>query len=211
MRVIKVQGKGRVTAQPDIVVLTFDVEEKAREYSECINNLNQRTAALRADIESVGRRQNELRTSNFSIRVDHKYKNGRHVFDGYLGSHTLHIELPAEKDLLNKVLGQIARGHSGAEVKLTFTVRDKEGIKQAALREAVRTAQNNARMLAEAASVKLGQIQEDNYGWTEIRVHDRHASMVCEAAPLPVAYEPDIEPEDVFAEDNVTLVYEIIE
>jgi len=34
--------------------------------------------------------------------------------------------------------------------------------------------------------------------------------MVCAARAAPMDYEPDIEPEDVGAEDNVTLVYEIV-
>jgi uncharacterized protein YggE len=89
MRVIKVQGKGRVAVQPDTVIITFDVEEKAREYKDCINNLNQRTTALRSDIKTVGRGGSELKTSNFSLRVSTKYTGGRHVFDGYRGSHTL--------------------------------------------------------------------------------------------------------------------------
>jgi uncharacterized protein YggE len=211
MRVIKVQGKGRVTVQPDTVVITFDVEEKAREYKDCLNNLNQKTTMLRSDIEAIGRAGSELKTSNFSLRVHTKYMGGRHVFDGYRGSHTLHIEFPADKDNLNQVLRQIAQGHSGAEIRLTFTVRDKEAVKQAALVEAVKTAQKNAQILAEAAGLKLGQIQQVDYGWAEIRVYDRGADMVCESLPAPMQYEPDIEPEEVAAEDNVTLVYEITE
>jgi uncharacterized protein YggE len=211
MRIIKVQGKGKVAVQPDTVVITFDVEEKNREYKDCINNLNQRTTALRSDIEAVGRGGSELKTSNFSLRVSTKYKGGRHVFDGYQGSHTLHIEFPADKDILNQVLKQIARGHSGVEIRLTFTIRDKDAVKQAALIEAVKTAQKNAQILAEAASLKLGQIQQVDYGWTEIRVYDRAMDMVCEQPPAYMDYEPDIEPEEVAAEDNVTLVYEIVE
>jgi uncharacterized protein len=211
MRVIKVQGKGRVAVQPDTVVITFDVDEKAKEYKDCLNNLNQKTNMLRSDIEAIGRAGSELKTSNFSLRVHTKYTGGRHVFDGYGGSHTLRIEFPADKDILNKVLRQIAQGHSGAEIRLTFTVRDKEAVKKAALVEAVKTAQKNAQILAEAAGLRLGQIQQVDYGWAEIRIYDWGIDMVCQSEPAPMQYEPDIKPEDIAAEDNVTLVYEITE
>jgi hypothetical protein len=46
---------------------------------------------------------------------------------------------------------------------------------------------------------------------TEIRVYDRAIDMVCEQPSAHMDYEPDIEPEEVAAEDNVTLVYEILE
>ena len=211
MRVIKVQGRGRVAVQPDTVIITFDVEVRAQEYKDCLNNLNQRTTALRSEIEAAGRAGSELKTSNFSLRVNTKYTQGRHVFDGYAGSHTLHIKFPADKEVLNQVLREIARGHSGAEIRLTFTVQDKEAVKQAALVEAVKTAQKNAQTLAEAAGLKLGQIQQIDYGWAEIRVYDRAMDMVCPEPAAPMEYKPDIEPEEVAAEDNVTLVYEIME
>ena len=75
-----------------------------------------------------------------SIGANNKYTKGKLVFDGYRGRHSLHIEFPADKDLLNKVLRQIAQGHSGAEVGIAFTVSDKESVKQGALAEAVKTA-----------------------------------------------------------------------
>jgi hypothetical protein len=43
-----------------------------------------------------------------------------------------------------------------------------------------------------------------DYGWTEIRVYDRSMDMLYKNMPTPEA-SPDIEPEDVAAEDNVTL------
>ena len=211
MRVIKVQGRGAVAVQPDTVMITFDVEETTWEYEDCINNLNKRTTSLRSDIESVGRGRSELKTSNFSLRVDTRYEDGEYEFNGYKASHTLNIEFPADKEILNKVLRQIAHGHSGAEIRLTFTVGDKESVKQAVLAEAVKTAQKNAGILAEAAGLKLGEIQQIDYGWSEVRVYDRAANMAVESAPAQMDYDPDIEPEDVSAEDSVTLVYEIIE
>lgn len=78
--------------------------------------------------------------------------------------------------------------------------------------EAVRVAKKNAAALTAAAGVKLGKLQQIDYGWSEVRIYDREASVLCEGdSPLPSCSEADIEPEDVSAEDNVTLVYEIEE
>lgn len=115
-----------------------------------------------------------------------------------------------DKKLLNRVLRHVAQGHSGAEIRLTFSVKDKDGLRKRVLAEAVRTAKENAEALAAAAGMTLGKLQQIDYGWAEVRIYDREASMLCEGpSPAPPAYEADIEPEDVVAEDKVTLVYEM--
>ena len=52
-RIIRVQGIGVVTAEPDQATLSFDVETFRKEYRACINRLNQRVDHLRSDLESV--------------------------------------------------------------------------------------------------------------------------------------------------------------
>ena len=78
------------------------------------------------------------------------------------------------------------------------------------LTQAVKTAKENAETLASAAGVNLGKLVRMHYGWAEVHIYDREASMVCEGPVMP-DLDADIEPEDVRAEDNVTLVYEIEE
>jgi hypothetical protein len=76
----------------------------------------------------------------------------------------------------------------------------------------VRVAKENAEALSAAAGVTLGKLQQIDYGWSEVRIYDREASVLCESdAPSSPCCEADIEPEDVSAEDNVTLVYEMEE
>jgi len=211
MRSLKVQGKGRVYAEPDMVTLSFDVESKEKDYKKSVRNLNLRTEDLRKSMSASGLDKAELKTTSFSVRVDTKYEDGRHIFVGYIASHELEIDIPMDKDLLNKVLRQVAQGHSGAQIRLAFTVRDKDALRKKALTQAVQTARENAETLVAAAGVKLGKLEHIDYGWAEVHVYDRQASMLCERMAAGPAYDADIQPEDVAAVDNVTLVFEIME
>ena len=130
MRILKVQGKGHVNIAPDMVTLSFDVEAKAKEYAESLRELNTRTEDLRGSMTASGLERAELKTSSFNVRVDSQYKNGLNIFVGYVASHTMRIELPLEKELLNKVLRCVAHGHSGAQVNLAFSVRDKASLRR---------------------------------------------------------------------------------
>jgi uncharacterized protein YggE len=207
MRVLKVMGKGQVAVEPDLVTFSFGVEVENRDYGECVTQLNERADNLKQSMANAGLERTGLKTSDFSIRVKNKYKDGKYYFDGYSASHRMHIRLPVDKQLLNRVLGHLAKGHSGAEISLTFSVADQDGLRKKVLTQAVRVARENATTLAAAAGVKLGQLVQMEHGWSEVHIFDRSAQMICESNDL----NPDIEPEDVEAQDNVTLVYEIQE
>ncbi len=208
MRLLKVQGKGQVVTEPDMVTVSFDVEVKLRDYEDCLRTLNTRADDLRQSMKAAGLSRTELKTTDFNVRIDSHYKNGERVFSEYVASHRMQIKLPVDKDVLNQVLRHVAKGHSGAKINLLFSVRDKDALRKKVLTQAVETAQENAGTLASATGVSLGKLMQIDYGWAEVRFYDQDLVMECGAASMP---DPgvDIEPEDVQAEDNVTLVYEI--
>lgn len=211
MRLLKVQGKGHVNTEPDIVTLSFDVEAKAKDYEESLRHLNSQADDLRGSITAAGLDRTTLKTSAYTVRVETQYKAGKHIFEGYAASHQMKIEMPVDKALLATVLRLVAQGHSGAEIALTFSVKDKDALRKRVLTQAVQAAKENAQTLATAAGVNLGKLIQMDYGWAEVRIYDREASMVCQASAETPQSEADIEPEDVTAEDTVTLVYEIAE
>jgi len=208
MRQIRVHGRGHVVAEPDIVTISFDVEVNVYDYEECLRTLNMRVEDLRQSITAAGLERAQLKTSGFNVHVNSKYKDGKSIFAGYSASHRMHIELPVDKELLNRVLRNVAGGLSGAEINLSFSVRDKESLRKKVLANAVQKAKENAGTLASAAGVKLGKLIQIDYGRAEVHIYEREASMVSKSLSTP-DYDVDIEPDDVSAGDSVTLVYEI--
>ena len=211
MGTVKVQGKGRVSAEPDIVTLAFDIEAHHMQYGKSITHLNKRVNELRKNLAECGRDAVELKTSSFNVHVHTRYENKVSVFDGYMASHRLHIELPLKKELLNQVLHSVAKGLSGAEFRLNFSVKDQVGLRRMALANAVQEARANAEALAKAAGVKLGKLQQIEYGWGEVHFYDHSMPVYSESADTMPTQLADIEPDEVEASDNVTLVFEIEE
>lgn len=208
MRQLKVHGSGHVVAEPDMVTVSFDVEVNVYDYEECLRTLNMRVEDLRQSMSTAGLERAQLKTSAFNVRVNSKYKDGKSVFAGYSASHRLKIDLPVDKELLNRVLRHVASGLSGAEINLYFSVRDKEPLRKRVLTQAVQKAKENAETLASAAGVTLGKLIQIDYGWTEVHIHESESNMVSASASKR-EFDVDIEPEDVSASDSVTLVYEI--
>ncbi|NCD35028.1 MAG: DUF541 domain-containing protein [Spartobacteria bacterium] len=209
MKLLKVQGKGSASVAPDRVVLSFDIRAKKRDYGACVENLNHRTAILRKNVAAVIGDEETLKTTDFQVGTDTKYDGGHYIFIGYKAAHSLMVEVPMDTDLLNRVLHAIAKGESGAEIDLTFTVSDQDGLKKRVLENAVHKAKTNAQILADAAGVKLGALQQIDYGWSEVHIMEESANMICEMPDMDMYSKPDITPDDVSAKDSVTLVYAI--
>lgn len=208
IRTLTVKGRGLVSSDPDLVVLSFKVSGRDRSYSASIEKLNEHVEALRCDLGTVGIERKKSKTTNFGVHADYDYVDGERIFQGYVASHDLRLELPLDKDLLNRALAQVAQSASEATVNISFDVSDKETLHRRALRAAVENARDSALVLADAAGVTLGEMVRIDYGFVEVRVRSRHVSydagVLAEAAPAP-----DIEPEALNAQENVTVVWAI--
>ena len=68
-------------------------------------------------------------------------------------------------------------------------------------------AKDNAQTLSQSAGVQLGEILRIDYGWTEVRFEERVMSY--DSAEMPTSPMPDIEPAEMTASDNVTVVWKI--
>lgn len=207
MRVIKVQGRGRINATPDIVRLSLGVAAQSRDYEESVRLLNKQVEKLIESIVAAGLERHHLKTKRFYVEAKYVYKDGERRLSRYEASHRLMIEMALENSLLNRVLAHIASGGSMSEVTLEFAVENSEALHKAALEAAVKVAKENAKTLAEAAGVRLGKLIQMDYGWAEVRIYEERESTVLYAPSEP---NFDIDPDDVEAEDNVTLVYEIV-
>ena len=94
-------------------------------------------------------------------------------------------------------------------MNLAFEVADPEGLKQKVLASAVANAKRRAETIATASGIKLGGITHIEYGYAEVRVSSQPCEMALESAGSMSDEAPDFDPEEVQAEDTVTITWEI--
>ncbi len=213
-RTLTVRGRGTALAEPDLVVLAFGVAGRDPSYSAAVEKLNERVEALRGDLEGEGVDRTELKTTSFDVRVERRFDDGKkeYVFLAHRASHRIRLELDLDNELLNRVLRRVAQSASEATVSISFGVSDRETLRRKAMRIAVADALETARLLAESTGTSLGQIDEIDYSFIEIRrrsfSYDLAASsrdgMTTLSEPAP-----DVEPEALAAEEGVTIVWSI--
>ncbi len=226
-RTITVQGNGLVSAEPDQVVLRFDVTGFDPSYGAAVEELNRRVDALRRDLEDADIPRSALKTTRFNVRTKTKWvdaenggisartgrrrgrfgEEGEEIFLGYVAEHDLKLTLPLDQELLNRAFARVAASASEPKVSISFDVEDRAALRQQVLRLAVEDACRSARTMAEAARVDLGEIARIDYGVLEVHVTSELRMYEMEAAPSMPA--PDITPSSLSAEDRVTVVWEI--
>lgn len=207
-RTLVVQGKGRVSADPDVVVLHFDVQGSDHSYSGAVEDLNARVENLRSGLETVGIERDSLKTTSFYVQAKHEYDDGKRVFRGYRADHDLKLRLPLDKGMLNRALRHAAESASEPEIRISFDISDREPLRQRALERAVENARENAETLARAAGVRLLSITRIEYGAMEVEVRSHRNEYVMSEMSMG-ASAPDITPSELDAQDSVTVVWEI--
>lgn len=209
---ITVRGTGSVSVPPDRTVVTFNISALDKDYGSSADNLNERVAGLRERLTKRGIDGALLKTTQYTITPEHETRgtgeNRRSVFMGWRAQHKMRLELPVDREKLNQAFEAITTEELDASLSVGFEVSDRNALRTMVLEDATRNACKNADAIARAAGCTLGKALKVDYSWAEIRYH----GMAYEAtADLMMAERaaPDIEPDDVEAEDSVTIVFEL--
>jgi uncharacterized protein YggE len=204
---IRVQGHATVSKKPDIVVLSFTISDRDLKYEMSIEKVNVRVKTLRNDLIPFKIDTKSLKTTRFNISTDSKYdeKGKKYTFLGYVCTHGLRLELPFNKQDLGNIIDRLAVSTSHAEMRISFEIKDKEGLHKELMEKSILLAKQNAEILTKTAGVKLGSILNIEYGWGEIRI--KEMDYRCEIVEECLA---EIEPEDIEGEDSITVTWEIL-
>ena len=215
MRTIKVIGRGRLSLRPDTTRITLTLGGVCPEYSEALERSTSETSALSELLTLFGFKKTDLKTLAFNVESEYEGYSEDGVykqrFVGYRFSHVLKVELPSDNELLGRVLCARAGSPVKPELRLSYTVSDPEKAKNALLAKAVADAGEKAQALADAANVRLGEIQTIDYAWNDADFEARPEMRMLAAGAAPkAAFNLDITPEDIDVSDTVTVVWEIL-
>jgi len=159
LRTLSVNGVGQVFLSPDIAYIYIGVHTEKDTAAEAVAANNEETQKVIEALKKAGVDAKDIRTTNFSIWPNQQYgPDGQQTGVKYAVDNSVFVTV-RQLDNLGDLLDSAVAAGANSINSIQFDVADKtEALKQAR-DEAVKNAKAQAQELADAAGVKLGEIQ----------------------------------------------------
>ena len=227
-RTIRVTGKGKISVKPDLTIISVGISGKDKEYSVMLEKSAQMIVALKKLFIEVGIDPAEVKTASFGIDTVYRtveecqndgvnipdfLREKKKIFDGYRFDHRVKVKFDSDNKLLGRILYKLGNSELNPEFDINYSIRDKEAAKNKLLEEAVADSKEKAIIITKAAGINLGEIVAIDYSWEEIELLRSPVNVFKAASRYEYededCYPVDINPEDITAEDTVTVVWSI--
>ena len=218
MRTITVKGTGKVSARPDYIVLSLNIEALSETYDRAMTDASERIKELQDAAVFVGYEKSDMKTTSFNVQtryenVKDRQGNYKREFAGYACSYHLKLAFDFDSKQLAKVISAIANCGAQPEISIAFTVKNPERISEELLINATENAKTKAEILCKASGNALGQLLNIDYNWGELNVFSRTSYDVEDCIQPLMAMSkcaaPEIEPDDIDVSDTVSFTWEI--
>ncbi len=213
-KTIRVTGRGMIRLKPDTTRITVTLEGLEPDYAETLRRSAADSEKVREALAPIGFCEEDIKTLSFNVQTEYEGYQEDGIYKqriiGYRYRHELKLEFPSDNERLGRVLAALAEAALTPEIRISYTVKDREAAKNALLGAAVADATAKAEALTNAAGVRLLGIRHIHYSMNknEFAVQPvLYAGMARKAVSDSSA--PNIVPEDVEASDAVTVVWEI--
>ena len=154
-----VSDTGKVAVVPDIAKVTVGIEAQGQILKRVQDETNTKSKNLTDALKKLGVKENDIKTTNYSVNPEYDYQSQPFRINGYRVSTNYEVKI-LDFELVNDVL--TAATDAGANVigNISFEVNEetKTKLTQEAREKAVKLAKSKAEGLAKAAGITLGKI-----------------------------------------------------
>ena len=189
-----------------MATIMIGVETRGATAGEAIQKNNAQMKSTLDTLKKLGVKNKDLQTSNLSVNAQYDYQSNRSNprITGYNANNTLIVKL-RDLDDAGKILDQTISAGANRMNGMSFGFSDPKPLMDKARIDAVASAKSKAKLYADAAGVKLGQLLQINDGAAPVMPAPR-PMMRMEAAE---ADSVQIERGESTLRANVTLIYAI--
>ena len=166
MRELKVTGRGEVELAPDLIELSIEFTGTDRSNKKMLALCSSYIKSLQAELEKYGFHKEDLKLASFRIRNT----KGNRLIDSkrFEFVQSCKMRFPADMEKLGNALHALSSSKAKPTVRIVYTVSDPEAAKQQMIDKAVKDASVKAECIANAAGVKLKDIQSISYSFGRI-------------------------------------------
>jgi len=165
VRHVTVDGKGLVSAVPDMAEVSMSVEDRNLDIDAAKRRVNDVSADFLALCRKLGIDESRVRSTGLSVYPEYRWNDDRKEQEllAYRVNRQLEVELADLDDLAELMEGAVAAGVNNVSPPRLKSSRERDLHRQA-LALAAEDARANANQLAESLDVRLGDVLEISAG-----------------------------------------------
>lgn len=211
-RGISVTGEGKISAKPDLALVTLGVSALRPTVAEARDAAATSLNAMLEAIKNGGVEESDIQTSNLSIYPEYDYNGNTQTLRGFRVQNTVTAKV-RDVDTTGEIVDAavVAGGDDTTIESIAFTIDEPESLHTQAREEAVADAKRKAETLANASGVAVGEpisISEGSVFQPPIAYADRYAGAADSAESRVVPNTP-IQPGELDVIINVTVTWSI--
>jgi len=160
-RTVTVDGRGEVSATPDLARISLAIEAHHEEMDKARGEALAVTRAFLGVTKQLGIDDKHVRSSGLTIRPEYRWNDvaRRQELTGYLVQRNFDVMLDDLDKLGDLMEGAVDAGVNQVSPPELLSSRDKE-LRRDALAAAARDAESNARLVAETLGARLGPARQ---------------------------------------------------
>ena len=215
-RTIIVTGRGSIYVVPDVTRLMITVNSVFKTYGEAYQHAKENSSWMVKVLEYNNKNGKLAKTICLDIS-DHtinEYDDDDHyigqIKDGFDLEQRFKVDLEIDSVLLTKIVRGVGKFIPDAQISIGYTIQDPRPFQLKMLERAVKDATEKAKIMAEAAGCKLGNVVNITYAHQEIHfysearnIHSNKEAMACDSNSL------EISPDDLVMGDDVKVEWEL--
>lgn len=161
---ISVTGEGKVSAVPDIALVSLGVRTKRTDSADAAMTLLEKDMnAVIAAVKKEGVEEKDITTEHLSLNPIYDWTENGQVFRGFEASQSLRVKVRKLEDA-GDVVSAATRAGANSAGGIQFTLDDPEKVRNEAREKAITQAKEKAKILASQLGVGLGELQSFTEG-----------------------------------------------
>ena len=216
---IALAGESRKLVTPDLALLHLNLNAEAKTESESLEKLARRQQEVLKQLKAEGFTEDQIKLSNFSVNARYDYgKNGEAKKAGFSASQSYVVKFPLDKQRLLKVYRSLSAQNTSADLTISMGSECSEALKEKTelelIKIAVRNANIRANTLADAAGMKLGNVESIRYHLAEPLFAPTFPEMKAMAMAAPAAdgqqFSTDFSIQEMEFSERVEIRYQLL-
>lgn len=151
-----VTGEGKVTATPDVAMVTVGIQANAPSVKASQDQINSVINKVSDAVKKLGVDPKDIKTTNYNVNPTFDFNNGQKI-TGYSANTNLQIKV-RKMDQANSVIDAATENGANQVGGISFDISDKSKLENEARAKAVSEAKKKATDAAKIAGFKLGRI-----------------------------------------------------